>query len=635
MKAAKNPKPQQASSPPHPLVRWAPAVIVALAVVLYLNILPNTFIFDDWQQLFENPYLRQASGLKRIFTTNVWAFEDKLTAYYRPLMHLTFFATLRWFGYNPAGYHVLSILMHAVCSLLVYWLVKRQTLDWRVALLAGTLFAALPVHTENVNWISAYPDLQMTMFVLLGWLLYLEIQRPWWRAAAVGACFLLALLAKEIAVVLPVIIVAECGLRNAEFRKKWRDFVALLVALAAYVALRMQALGALLPVGQMRQVSLSDRLYTSLALFWSYCGKLVWPAELNLFIDEPLRQSPWSGPVFAGALVALALAAAVVWLWKKQQPEVLALLLFAGALAPAFTLPYEDMNMMAERYLYLPSAGICWIVARWWPRSRAATALFLLVIAACSARTIVRNLDWREEVAFYETTIEMSPRLAEVRVLLGSVYLRRNNLPAALEAFQDAVHLKPRLAEPRNNLGLIYSRMGQSEKAIEEFTLSAQYALERGHSYAAARTYSNIGIEYRRLGRLPEAIQAYSRAIEMVPSLVGARNNRGYALLVSGRLTEAEADFRKTLEMEPMFPMAHSNLGLLYLTRGDLPAAEAAFNEALRLSPRDPETFARLGDVAAAKGDRLGAQEMYRRALELAPENQRAKDGLLKLGATR
>jgi len=630
MTAPANPQPHGS-----PLERWAPAAIVALAFVLYLNILPNSFIFDDWQQLFENPYLRQADGLKRIFTTNVWAFEDKLTAYYRPLMHVTFFAALRWFGYNPAGYHVLSILLHAVCSLLVYALVKRRAGDGRVALVAALLFAVHPVHTENVNWISAYPDLQVTLFVLLGWLLYLKIERPWWRAVAVGACFFLALLAKEIAVVLPVVIIADCRLQIADFRKAWRDFAALAVALGAYVALRMQALGMLLPVGQMQRVPLSERIYTSLALFWSYCGKLVWPGELNLFIDAPVRDTFWSAPVIAGTLAAVAFAAALVWFWKKQQPEALGLLLFIGALAPAFTLPYDDMNMMAERYLYLPSVGVCWVVGRRWPRGRVATALLLIVAAALSARTVVRNLDWREEVAFYQKTIAKSPRLAEVRVLLGSVYLRRNNLPAALEAFQDAVRLKPRLAEPRNNLGLVYSRMNQSERAIEEFTLSAQLAIERGHPYAAARTFSNIGIEYRRLGRTQDAIRAYDRALEIEPRLVGARNNRGYALLASGRLTEAEADFRRTLEMEPMFPMAHSNLGLLFLMRGDLPAAEAALQEALRLSPRDPETFARLGDVAAKKGDRLGAQEMYRRALELAPENQRAKAGLVRLGAGR
>jgi tetratricopeptide (TPR) repeat protein len=339
--------------------------------------------------------------------------------------------------------------------------------------------------------------------------------------------------------------------------------------------------------------------------------------------------------VIAGTLAMLGWVAAVVWLWKKRQPEALGLLLFLGALAPAFLLPYEDMNMMAERYLYLPSVGVCWVVARWWPRGRVATALLLIVLAAFSARTVVRNLDWRDEVAFYQKSIAMSPRLAEVRVLLGSVYLRRNNLPAALQTFQDAVELKPRLAEPRNNLGLIYSQMHQSDRAIEEFTKSAQLAQESGQPYAAARTYSNIGIEYRRLGRLPEAIAAYDRALEIEPRLVGARNNRGYALLVSGRVAEAEADFRRTIELEPMFPMAHSNLGLLYLMRGDLPAAEAALRESLRISPRDPETLARLGDVAASKGDRLAAQEMYRRALDLGPDNQRARQGLVRLGAGR
>ena len=187
------------------LERWAPAAIVLLVLVLYLNILPNTFIFDDWQQIFENPYLRQAGGIQKIFTSNVWAFEDKFTNYYRPLMHLTFYAGLHAFGFNPAGYHLISIALHALCSLLVYLLVRQQTGDVRVALGAGLLFASHPVHTENVAWISAYPDLYATLFVLLGWVLYLRMQKPWPRAAAVGGCFFLGLLAKEIAVVLPVV----------------------------------------------------------------------------------------------------------------------------------------------------------------------------------------------------------------------------------------------------------------------------------------------------------------------------------------------------------------------------------------------------------------------------------------------
>ena len=98
---------------PDPIHRWGVLAAATLALMLFLNILPNTFIWDDWEQIFENSFLRSSDGIGRIFSTNVWGFEGRSTSYYRPLMHLTFYVGLRWFGFNPAGYHLISILLHA------------------------------------------------------------------------------------------------------------------------------------------------------------------------------------------------------------------------------------------------------------------------------------------------------------------------------------------------------------------------------------------------------------------------------------------------------------------------------------------------------------------------------------------
>jgi tetratricopeptide (TPR) repeat protein len=310
---------------------------------------------------------------------------------------------------------------------------------------------------------------------------------------------------------------------------------------------------------------------------------------------------------------------------------MLGLLLFAGALAPAFSLPYGDINLMAERYLYLPSVGFCWLLARYWPSARAGTAIFLVLVTAGSARTVVRNLDWREEVGFYRKTLEMSPRLAEVHILLGSAYMRRNNLPDALAETRRAAELKPRSAEAHNNLGIIHSRMNHPQEAIDEFNRSAELAFEDGHSYAAARSYTNLGAEFRRLGQLDLAIEAYGKALKILPTLVGALSNRGYALMLAGRIAEAESDFRRAIEQDPSFAPAHSNLGLLRMQRGDLEGAMAELMEALRLGARDAETYARLAVVAAARGDRMAAEGMFRKALELDPENERAKQGMARL----
>ncbi len=635
------------------LSRWAPLAITTLAVLLYLNILPNTFIYDDWQQIFQNPFLRYSGGLKKIFLTNVWGFLGSMgiSNYYRPLMHATFYATFHLFGYNPAGYHALSILLHALNSLLVYALLARLTGDLRIAAAAGLLFAAHPIHTENVCWISGYPDLEAALFFLLAWWLYLEVQSPrskvqsrkTWISVSLSLCYFLGLLAKEIVVAVPVMLLAyeflvrRAGLQQV-LQERWREYLGLTLASVLYLGMRFEALGGLMPYRQSRTLDPEVKFLTNVALFYRYWAKILWPAELNVFHYLSVSRTPWEWPVEAGA------AAFGLFLWaayrfgRTRSPEALAFLLFLVTLAPAFTLPYGDIGfLMGERYLYLPSVGFCWLAAfglaraadRWgW---KPAAGVLAAILVAYSARTVVRNLDWRYEIPFYEKSARMSPNFAEVYTNLGEAYLRRNLLPQALAATQRAVELRPRYPEANNNLGQIYSRVGQPEKAIEAYRRSAEYSLEAGRPAAAARAYTNTGYEYRRLGKYEEAIRAYHRALELDPEFAGARNNLGYVLALVGRPQEAEQQFLEALREDPALAVAHSNLGLLYAERGDLGRAEQELSEAARLEPRDGETYARLGDVARARGDRARAEALFRQALSLQPDNPRAMEGLKQL----
>lgn len=630
--------------------------MVALALVLYLNILPNTFILDDWFQIFANPFLRDPGGLKKIFTTDVWGFlgQQGVSYFYRPLMHSSFYVIYRLWGAHPAPYHVLSMLLHALTSLLVFALVARASGDRRVALVAGLLFAAHPIHTEDVCWISSYPDLQATLFVLLAWWLYLlsseaPVQPRWrpWIIPALGVSFFLGLLAKEIAVALPVMVLAHellvsrVGPWRALRERRW-EYLSLAVAGIAYLGLRYHALQGLRPYVPSKTLALVPRLLTSLGLFYRYWAKTLWPAELNVFHDVPVSRSFWEGAVLAGMGSGVLFLWVGYRLWRARRPEVLALALFLVALAPVFVLPYADVGIMllAERYLYLPSVGFCWL-AGWllvcagerWGWKPAAGALVVILIAY-SAHTVWRNLDWRSEVPFYEKAARMSPQVGELQTQLGNAYLRRNMLPEALAATQRAAALHYESPMLHRTLGEIYSRMGQPEKAIEEYRLSTVYLVDsRYYPSRAARAYTNIGFEYLRMGKVHEAIGAYEQASRLEPESAGWRNNLGYALMRAGRLQEAERELRRSLQSDPTLALAHSNLGLLYALRGALDQADAELAEALRLEPRDAETYARRGEVALARGDRAGAVELFRQALRLQPNQQRAVTRLAELQA--
>src|SRR5258708_7089571 len=412
--------------------RWGPLAAATLALLLFLNILPNTFIWDDWEQIFENSFLRSFDGIVKIFSSNVWGFEGKSTNYYRPLMHLTFYGALRAFGFNPAGYHFISIVLHALVSALVYFLIRRWSGDCLIALFAALLFATHPIHTENVCWISGYPDLEATLFILLALLIY-STPRPSSRrllyAVGVAMCFFLALLSKETGIVVPVICLAIefVDRRNvvAIARQRWPDYLGMAAALAVYLALRWRALGGIAPFSQLNDLPANARVLTRIALFYRYVEKLVWPARLSAFHMFPPSRTAWDWRVIVGFLLMVLFAWGTIQLWRARRAEALGLVIFAAALAPAFSLPYGNFNLLGERYLYLPSLGFCWLLA--WGLSecvrrmgtRTGAWIVVGVLFAYGVRTEARNLDWRLEITFYKKTIAMAPDLPELHVLLG------------------------------------------------------------------------------------------------------------------------------------------------------------------------------------------------------------------------
>ena len=449
-------------------------------MILYLNVLPNTFIFDDWQQVVENPFLRRSDGLRKIFTTGVLEFMGPVAVsnFYRPLMHSAFYLMFRLSGLNPAGYHTLSILLHAAICLLVYAVIARLSGRRLTAVVAALLFAAHPVHTEAVAWISAYPELLCAFLTLLVLWLYLRAEQAQGKARVAllmltGPVFLLALLAKEIAVAVPLLLACyELLVRRAPWRVAlravWPAYASFAVAAAGYLAARLHALKALMPASQ-DPIPAAEHLWTAVGLFFRYFWVQVWPLELHAFYYLERNRSPLEPIVLAGLATLLATAVLGWWLYRRRHPEVLAVALYLLPLAPAFLLPYSSIGwLMAERYLYLPSVGFCWLLAagliaaadRWGYRPLG--VLFVIVLVACSVRTVLRNRDWADEVAFYQRTVHAFPGFPHAYLNLGEALLRRNRLPEALEATHAAARLSPTYPDPHVNLGLIPLAAGGS-----------------------------------------------------------------------------------------------------------------------------------------------------------------------------
>ena len=184
------------------------ALIVIAGFLVYLPCLNGPFAMDDDLLVSDNSLVQSQDGLHRF-----WCTTESLEYY--PLTYSIFWMEWRLWGTSPGGYHVTSLILQILESLLI-WIILRK-LSIPGAFLAALIFAVHPVNVESVAWIAQLRNMLALLFFLLSTLWYLKgLQRTAYsgqRAVDGGqwywlslAAFVLAMLGKGSAAVLPVLL---------------------------------------------------------------------------------------------------------------------------------------------------------------------------------------------------------------------------------------------------------------------------------------------------------------------------------------------------------------------------------------------------------------------------------------------
>lgn len=629
---------------------WFLFILLLLAVVPYLNTLQNSFVYDDNNEVVTNTYIRGFSHVGEIFSTRILAHLGArgATNYYRPISIFGFLICYKLFGLLPYGFHLANVVLHGIIVCMLFGLSKRLFQDEWLAFIAAALFALHPIHTESVAWVSGVTDLDLAVFYLATFWLFLASARPnggrsEWMNVGMALSFVLTLLSKEQAITLPLLATLyehfyRDDRSSTTFRQKLARYGALWLLVPVYVLFRIRFFGAFAPVQLTRNVTWYQAVLSAFPLTLRYLWMMIWPVRLIAYYPFHKSTTP-SDAVVLASIVALCLCALIfAALWKRHRLVSFGLIWFFLNIAPVLNSRWLGPNVFTERYLYLPSVGFCWVVA-WgirelWNRFadrprvwRGALAVGLLVVAVLGfIRIVLRNRDWRDDETYYRVTLADMPEAEGLRLNLGAVYWNRMRYDDAEREWKLALKVSPDSAQLLNNLGLVCAERKQNDEAIAYFERSIRLR----PNYTDA--HLNLGRLYEAEGRGAEAEVQLQAAVALAPLNIAARNELGTLYFNSGRLQEAEDQFKASMASIPN-ASAVDSLGDIALRDGQRDAAEKAYRQAAGLDAVDERAHFGLAGILEAQGRQSEAATEYRAVLSVDPLNRDAQAGLKRISS--
>jgi len=540
-------------------------ILLAAVFLSYGNTLSGQFIWDDKPLISENPMVREPYLWNRVFTTELY--EKSEANYYRPLLTVSFIVNSLFSGLNTAGYHLVNILLHFCVGYFLYMFLIRTTGDNIVSLAASLFFLVHPVHSQTVSYISGRADSLAAIFLLLSLILYIGTDFGRCRAIFGLICFILALLVKEISVMLPVVL---AGLAFQQGRKKMiylKKVLPYFVIACLYGALRFGILN--FSVNQnpflakkgfaLLQVGLIERFFLFLKTLAIYLGSFLVPVHLHMeriVASENIFPAYWAGVIICSFFVFLALRGMRNADDRMRRAGLFFIFWFFAWLLPqsAFVFP----EIMAEHFLYLPSVSLCFMLAfgiKTFKSRYLVRISFVVVFAYFTLLAAYNNRFWLDEMQFFKRTVDYSPFSVRARDSLAALYLQEGRYADAEREYKYILSLKGRFA---------------GKQGIEVVEAAALY---------------NLGILYEKTGRPVDALSSYNSAMAVNPKMDKAYNNAGLLYQKMGDVANSEIYLKRAIEINGRFYQAMNNLAQLYAQEGRILEAMGLWKQALVVYP--------------------------------------------------
>ncbi len=621
--------------------------------------------YDDNTYITDNPVVQRGltlDGLK-------WALTYGEIGHWHPLTWVSHMLDCEVYGLQAWGHHLGNLLLHGAATVVFFLVLQSMTgSTWRSVTVAA-LWAIHPLRVESIAWISERKDVLGALFFMmsLGAYLHYVRQPSFSRYILVAVFFTLGLLSKNMLVTLPfVLLLLDFWPLNRLNWKEASSFAPRIIEKIPLLLLSMLSCMATVSLSTEKipahyQLPLWYRLENAVVSIGFYLQKTVWPNAL--YTHYPYAHIADGYPIWEvlGMIVGLLFVSAFALLFHRKAPWILTgWFWFLGMLLPTIGLMQISTYARADRYSYLPQAGL-WITLVWSAfalekllpfRQRIGVFLAGIGIGAFALVAGYQTSFWRDNLTLWTRSITCNPDSVVAQINLGNDLMASSRSEEAVAAYKKAI-------------------------AINGFKINSHDDFNRSLSVLAEVTFANYLLTNNQTD---EALLAFRKAMKMAPNSVSAHNGFGTCLLQLGQTNGALSAFKNAIALgsdddesnsqnsDPQMGAAHNNIGTILLNQGDLLGATDEFRQAvaylfdgstphfhltealvrqgkfqeviaeqnrfLKIMPDDPESLNNLAGALMVTGKISEATPIFERVLVIQPSNVKAQNnyGLLLQG---
>jgi tetratricopeptide (TPR) repeat protein len=564
-------------------------VLLFAGFAVYGNTLDVPFYFDDLNSITQNQpiHLQQLTADGLIDA----AFQSDIAT--RPVANVSFALNYYFNQLDPAGYHIVNILIHLTNGLLVYFLIAatlttpvcKQKHDKArlAAFFCALLWLVHPLQVQSVTYIVQRMNSLCVLFYLSSFLLFIKscstqyLRRKLLLLCASVILWVLALGSKEIAVTLPFFALLYywyffTNLARIPLPKLAFSLLFLFMMVAVFVRLYLgDDIRTFLEQNYAyRDFNLTQRLLTQPRVVLHYLSLIIYPnpSRLHLDYDFPLSTDLFTPPMTLAAILAiLTLFFTAVFAARRHRLLSFALLWFLGGLVLESSV--IALEMVYEHRTYLPMIFLFTVpvvaILQKSKKTLYPVSALLVVAVLFSFWSHQRNTVWKDPILFWRHNIQLAPQKPRPYSELGMVYAERNNFKEAERYFSKSIEVDP--------------------------------------NYAAA--YNNLGILMTMINDLEAATIYFRQALRITPSRGSIRSNLGRVLVMQGDAENAIVELKKATHRQPDGAKNFYFLGLAYLQLGDPENASRYLAMAMNKEPGNMQ-YKKLYQISM---DRLNLEE--------------------------